>query len=82
MNTIINKEDIIYEEDLIAEDESWIRKDLHQFSVQQIYNIPNRGHDKGPIAREVQSNKRKEGDGYDDDKNDKENNNNLNFNEL
>lgn len=43
----------------MGQDESWIRKDLHQFSVQQIYNIPNRGHDKGPIAREVQSNKRK-----------------------
>ncbi|PKY59093.1 hypothetical protein RhiirA4_481562 [Rhizophagus irregularis] len=81
MNTIINKEGIIYEEDLIAELD---KKRFISISVYQIYNIPNHGRDKGPIAREVQSNKRKKDDNC-DDKNDKENNNtltNLNFNEL
>ena len=32
---------------------------IYIINVHQIYNIPNRGRDKGPITREVQSNKRK-----------------------
>ncbi|RGB36281.1 hypothetical protein C1646_783888 [Rhizophagus diaphanus] len=47
----VNKEDIIYEDELIV---------FQSNILQQVkYSIPNRGYDKGLIARNVQSNKRK-----------------------
>ncbi|RGB36417.1 hypothetical protein C1646_741761 [Rhizophagus diaphanus] len=35
------------------------RLDKERFSAIKIHNIPNRGRDKGPITRNVQSNKHK-----------------------